>query len=66
MGDLTVKQVISDRKGKEIFEVTPVILGGSPVDPNNKVLLSREKHIEAVCYWNKLITQLREEKIAHK
>lgn len=33
--------------GKEIFEVKPIILGGSPTDPANKALLTRQQHIEA-------------------
>mgnify|MGYP001547799676 CR=1 FL=1 len=49
-------------KGKEIFEVTPVILGGSPTDPQNKVVLTRAEHIELVIYWNKIISDLRKQK----
>lgn len=49
-----------DRRGKEIFEITPVILGGSPTDPSNKALLTRGEHIKAVVYWNHVIRQLRE------
>ncbi len=45
--------------GKEIFEIKPVILGGSPTDSANKVTLTREEHIEAVHYWNKLIRDLK-------
>lgn len=45
--------------GKEIFEIKPVILGGSPTDPKNKVVLSRAQHIEAVRYWNKIINEAR-------
>jgi hypothetical protein len=44
-------------RGKEIFEITPIILGGSPADPTNKVLLSREEHIKAVAYWNRIIKE---------
>jgi hypothetical protein len=47
-------------RGKEVFEIQPVILGGSPTDPANKVLLSREEHIKAVVYWNRVIKELRE------
>jgi len=47
-------------KGMEIFEITPVILGGSPTDPKNKTILDRAQHIEAVNYWNEIIRQLRE------
>lgn len=43
--------------GKEIFEITPVILGGSATDPTNKVALDRKQHIEAVRYWNKIIRE---------
>jgi hypothetical protein len=46
-------------EGKEIFEIKPVILGGSPTDLANKTLLSREDHIKAVTYWNRLIAGLR-------
>ena len=45
--------------GKEIFEVTPVVLGGDPHDPANKVALTRTEHIAAVRYWNRIIRDLR-------
>lgn len=48
--------------GMEIFEITPVILGGSPTDPENKTVLTRQQHIEAVRYWNKVVKGLRESK----
>lgn len=48
--------------GMEIFEITPVILGGSPTDPANKTILTRQQHIEAVRYWNKIVKELRESK----
>jgi hypothetical protein len=44
------------RRGREIFEITPVALGGDP----NKVVLTRDEHIRAVAYWNKIIHELRE------
>jgi len=46
-------------RGKEIFEIHPVILGGDPVDPSNKLALGREEHIQLVNYWNRLIRDLR-------
>jgi hypothetical protein len=49
----------SDCQGKEIFEIKPVILGGSPTDPSNKALLTREEHIKAVIYWNRVIREMR-------
>jgi hypothetical protein len=45
--------------GKEIFEIKPIALGGSPIDLSNKVVLTREEHIEAVRYWNRVISDLR-------
>lgn len=51
--------VADELRGREIFEITPIILGGSPTDPENKVALTRKEHIEAVRYWNGLIASLR-------
>lgn len=48
--------------GMEIFEITPVILGGSPTDPANKTILTRRQHIEAVRYWNEIVRKLRQSK----
>lgn len=45
-------------QNREIFEVTPIKLGGSPTDPKNKIALTREQHIEAVNYWNRLIKEM--------
>lgn len=45
--------------GREIFEIQPVILGGSPTDPRNKTIVSRQQHVAAVRYWNKIVTDLR-------
>jgi hypothetical protein len=47
--------------GREIFEIHPVILGGSPTDPANKTVLTRAQHVEAVRYWNRIIQQARRE-----
>ena len=43
----------------ELFDITPVILGGNSTDPANKILLTREQHIQAVRYWNRIIRDLR-------
>ena len=48
--------------GMELFEVTPVIVGGDPIDLRNKVWLTRPQHFEVVRYWNRVIRQLREQK----
>lgn len=50
--------------GMELFEITPTILGGDPVDPKNKAWLTRLQHFEAVRYWNRVIRELRERKPA--
>lgn len=50
------------REGKEIFEIQPVILGGSLTDPANKTVLTRRQHIEAVRYWNAIIRDLRKQR----
>jgi hypothetical protein len=42
------KSHAQDYAGKEIFEIQPVILGGSSTDPANKTILNRQQHIEAV------------------
>jgi hypothetical protein len=44
--------------GKEIIEIKPVLLGGSPTDLSNKVALDRKQHIEAVRYWNRIVKEL--------
>ncbi len=46
-------------RGKEICEIVPVALGGSPTDPRNKTALARGDHIEYVRYWNSMIRELR-------
>jgi len=56
------KNRFQDCVGKEVFEIQPVILGGSPTDPANKTILTRQQHIEAVRYWNKVIRDLRKNK----
>lgn len=58
--NLTYRKKIRNVGDNEIFEVHPVILGGSPSDASNKMVLTREKHIEAVRYWNKVIKELRD------
>jgi len=47
------------RPGVVLFEVKPVMLGGDPGDPANKVWLTLEQHFKAVRYWNKVIGQVR-------
>ncbi|MER8466486.1 hypothetical protein [Mesorhizobium sp. M1396] len=46
-------------KGMELFEITPIIVGGDPVSMENKIWLTRQEHFEAVRYWNRAIGILR-------
>ncbi len=47
--------------GLEIFEITPIILGGNPTDPENKATLTRKQHTEACKYWSKIVRNYREQ-----
>jgi hypothetical protein len=49
-----------EHRGKEIFDLKPVILGGDPTDPANKVFLDRRDHIEAVRFWNRIIANVKD------
>ncbi len=44
--------------GGEIFEITPILLGGDPTDPANKAVLARADHVRAVAFWNSIIRQV--------
>lgn len=48
-------------RGLEIFDIHPVILGGSDTTIANKTALTRSQHIQAVRYWNQEIKRLREQ-----
>lgn len=45
--------------GKEIFEIKPILLGGSATDLQNKTVLNRDQHVKAVNYWNSVVATLR-------
>jgi SMI1 / KNR4 family (SUKH-1) len=48
--------------GMELCEVMPTILGGDPVDPANKIWLTRQQHFEAARYWNRIVREVSEGK----
>jgi SMI1 / KNR4 family (SUKH-1) len=48
--------------GIEVFEIKPIIVGGHPTDPANKTMLTRQKHIELVRWWNKVISDARKQR----
>lgn len=41
--------------GYVIYEKHPIILGGSPTDPANKVLISLDEYADVVAWWNERI-----------
>lgn len=47
-------------RDEEVFEIHPIILGGDSLDPANKIVVSRARHIELVRYWNGVIKAMRE------
>lgn len=47
-------------RNAELFYIVPLLLGGNPSDLGNQTILTREQHIQAVRYWNRVILQLRE------
>ena len=40
--------------GKGIHEIQPVVFGGDPVDPKNKIPLSPKDYAKLVVFWNKI------------
>jgi len=56
-------QINKDLIGKEIHEIHPVVFGGSPLDPKNKVLVPVKDYAELVVFWNK-IWQSKKEVVA--
>jgi hypothetical protein len=52
---MSVQDTNSRSKGMELFEVTPIAVGGDPVSLENKIWLTRQEHFEAVRFWNRTI-----------
>jgi hypothetical protein len=42
--------------GMQLIEIMPVIVGGSPTDPQNKTWVTRQQHFEMVRYWNHVVS----------
>lgn len=42
-------------KGMELFEITPIAVGGDPVSLENKLWVTRQQHFELVRFWNRTI-----------
>ena len=40
--------------GKEIHEIRPVVFGGDPLDPKNKIPLGPEDYAKFVVFWNRI------------
>jgi RHS repeat-associated protein len=47
-------------KGKEIHELHPVVFGGDPTNPGNKVILSKSDHVEFTSWWKSIQRRLTE------
>ncbi len=43
----------------ELVELKPILFGGSPDDPSNKVWLTRRQHFKYVRLWNATLRDLR-------
>jgi hypothetical protein len=46
-------------RGMVAHEVHPVALGGDPIDPANRILITLEKYVELVAWWNRQIRNSR-------
>ncbi|WP_428671149.1 hypothetical protein [Reyranella sp.] len=49
------------KKGMELVEIKPIIVGGDPTDPKNKTWVTRQQHFELVRFWNRIISDLRKQ-----
>jgi len=52
--------------GKEIHEIQPVVFGGSPLDPKNKILISPKDYAELVVFWNKIWQNRKNQEVIAK
>jgi hypothetical protein len=44
---------------KEVHDVLPIVFGGNPTDPKNKILLEPIQYAEYVVWWNRRYRQIR-------
>jgi hypothetical protein len=49
------------QRGMQLVEITPIIVGGDPTDPQNKTWVTRQQHFEMVRFWNRVISDLRKQ-----
>jgi len=45
----------SAHAGMQLAEINPVLLGGDPVDPANRMWLTRSQHFKYVQFWNDVV-----------
>ncbi|MCU0484561.1 MAG: hypothetical protein MUC85_00490 [Anaerolineales bacterium] len=43
--------------GLQIHEIHPVKFGGDPVDPSNKIAVTRSEHAQYTAFWNKKLRE---------
>ena len=48
-------------KGKQIHEIKPVKFNGSPVDHENKIVLTRIEHAKLTTFWKRLQLQIEKD-----
>lgn len=52
---------VRPKRGMELKEIKPVIVGGHPTEPKNKTWVTRQRHFELVRFWNRVISDLRKQ-----
>ena len=53
-------------KGKQIHEIKPVKFNGSPIDHDNKIVLTRREHAKLTTFWKRLQLQIDKDSAINK
>jgi len=59
-------QINKDLIGKEIHEIHPIVFGGDPIDPKNKVPVRTKDYAELVVFWNKIWQNRKNQEVVAK
>ena len=54
-----IYEINEDTFQKEVYEKHPIVLGGDPVDPNNKAIIPTDAHAEISYFWNEAFQRVR-------
>lgn len=49
----------NQRKGLHLHRTQPILFGGDPADNENIVLVTRMQHAELSTFWNRKITEMK-------